>query len=139
MRNNPTGIIEGDANMKREHVLICDDEEGIRESLNLILSEQYTIGFASNVKEALDYLKDNPQTNLILLDIKMPRVDGLEALRQIKKTQPAIEVLIVTGYRSIETATEAIKNGAAGYIVKPFDKAQILKAVQETLEKKRST
>jgi DNA-binding NtrC family response regulator len=111
-------------------VLICDDEEGIRESFKLILEDTYDLKFAQNGIEALDLLKSiNPKA--MLLDIKMPKAHGIEILKQIKKIKPSLPVIIVTGYQSVEMAQEAIKNGAADYIPKPFESKQILKAVSE--------
>lgn len=118
--------------MERKKILICDDEEGIRESLNLILEKDYNIAFATNGEEALNYIKDNP-TDLLILDIKMPKVNGLDALRDIKKEKPAIKVVITTGYQSAEIAEETIKFGASDYITKPFDKENVLKTINNCL------
>ncbi len=114
-------------------VLICDDEEGIRESFKLILSDLYDLKFAVNGLEALELLKTlNPA--VMLLDIKMPKLHGMEILKQVKKLKPSLPVLIVTGYQSVEMAQEAIKNGAADYIPKPFDSKYILKAVAQSIK-----
>ncbi len=114
-------------------VLICDDEEGIRESFKLILSDSYDLKFAVNGLEALELLKTlNP--SVMLLDIKMPKLHGMEILKQVKKLKPSLPVLIVTGYQSVEMAQEAIKNGAADYIPKPFDSKYILKAVAQNIK-----
>ena len=109
-------------------ILICDDEKGVRESLRLILAEKFELTFAENGLHALEYLKDN-QPKLMLLDIKMPKIHGLEILKEIKKLQPKLPVIIVTGYHSAEVAQEAVKNGAYDYVPKPFSSESILKAV----------
>ena len=109
-------------------VLICDDEEGIRESFKLILEDQYSLHFANNGLEALEVLK-TLAPNLMLLDIKMPKMHGMELLKQVKKLKPQMPVIIVTGYQSVEMAQEALKLGASDYIPKPFESKQILKAV----------
>lgn len=114
-------------------ILICDDEEGIRESFKLILDEHYRLEFATNGIEALDKLK-TLRPDLMLLDVKMPKLHGLEILKKIKQLRPTLPVIIVTGYQSIEMAQEALKAGAADYIPKPFDTAQILKAVKHALD-----
>ena len=103
----------------KKKILIVDDEEGVRESLKLILEEKYDLTLASDGNECLKSLKANPQIELVLMDIKMPRMNGLEVLRQIKSLNPQMNVVIVTGYRSVETAQEAIKMGAGDYIIKP--------------------
>ena len=110
-------------------ILVCDDEEGIRESFKLILEDLYTLRFATNGVEALEMLKKDATPSLMLLDIKMPKLHGMEILKQIKKLKPTLPVIIVTGYQSVEMAQEAIKNGAADYIPKPFESKQILKTI----------
>ncbi len=118
--------------MKKKYILICDDEEGVRESLNLILENDYNISFAVNGGEAIEHIKKNP-VDLVILDIKMPKMDGLETLKQIKRTKPAIKVIIATGYKSVETATEATKLGASDYIVKPFESKEVLQAIKKQI------
>ena len=114
----------------RKSILICDDEEGIRESLKLILEKEYDLSFAANGNEALEAITRSP-ADIVIMDIKMPRMDGIETMRKIKKLRPDIKILVTSGYKSVETATEAIQAGASEYIVKPFDKNEILKAVQK--------
>ena len=96
---------------KKATILICDDEEGIRESFKLILEDEYQLKFAMNGLEALDILKTFTP-NLMLLDIKMPKQHGMEILKEVKKLKPSLPVIIVTGYQSVEMAQEAIKHGA---------------------------
>ena len=116
----------------RKHILIVDDEEGIRESFKLILGDFYTLSFACNAADALDKIDQNPP-HLMLLDIKMPKMNGLDFLKQLKVKKPKLPVIIVTGYQSVETAQEAIRNGASDYIPKPFDSKDILEAVKKLL------
>ena len=114
-------------------VLICDDEEGIRESFKLILSDLYDLHIAENGLRAMEILKTLSPAAM-LLDIKMPKLNGMETLKQIKKLKPNLPVIIVTGYQSVELAQEALKNGASDYIPKPFDSKQILKAVAQQIK-----
>ena len=116
----------------RPTILICDDEEGIRESFKLILEDHYDLKFAMNGLEALETLKTFTP-DLMLLDFKMPKAHGMEVLKQIKKSKPKLPVIIVTGYQSVEMAQEATRLGASDYIPKPFESKQILKAVQKVL------
>ncbi|MBM3248541.1 MAG: response regulator [Candidatus Omnitrophica bacterium] len=118
--------------MPKYKILICDDELGIRESLKLILEKDYEVIETTNGKECLENLKTNP-VDLILMDIKMPKSSGIEILKEIKSINPAIKVIMVTGYKSVETATEAIKAGASDYIVKPFSSKDVLEAIQKVL------
>ena len=121
------------AQNKKPTILICDDEEGIRESFKLILDGQYQLRFAMNGLEALEMLKSF-SPDLVLLDIKMPKMHGMEILKQVKKLKPSLPVIIVTGYQSVEMAQEALKNGAADYIPKPFESKEILKAVAGSIK-----
>jgi two-component system response regulator (stage 0 sporulation protein F) len=114
----------------RKNILICDDEEGIRESLNLILEKDFNILFATNGQEAVSIVRTKP-VDIVMLDIKMPKVSGLDTLKELKKTKPDLKIIIATGYKSVETAQEAVRLGASDYIVKPFDSKQVLKAVKK--------
>lgn len=121
--------------MKKGKILICDDEIGVRESLNLILDNDYELSFAVDGEEALTKAKAEP-VDLVILDIKMPKIDGIGVLKELRPTKPRLEVLILTGYQSVEIAKETVRYGAVGYITKPFETEQILNTVKEILEKK---
>jgi len=116
----------------KKSILICDDEEGIRESFKLILEKDYELSFATDGSEALNAVKKNP-VDLVIMDIKMPRMDGIETIRKLKHTTPDIKVLVTSGYKSVETAQEAVAAGAVDYIVKPFERAEILCTVKKIL------
>lgn len=120
---------------KSSKVLIVDDEEGIRESLKLILSDHYDLVLTDSGAQALRCLEKDPSISLVLLDIKMPKINGLEVLQVIKAKHPRVSIIMVTGYRSVETASEAARLGACGYIVKPFKSDEILATVQRNLAK----
>lgn len=114
-------------------ILIVDDEEGIRESLKLILSDFYELILCDDSEQCLDILKNDKNIGLVLLDIKMPKVNGLEALEAIKKAHPSLPVIMVTGYRSVESAGEATRLGASGYIIKPFKSDEIIDGVKRVM------
>lgn len=119
--------------MARARILVADDEEGVRESLSLILSEDdYTFAFAASGEEALQRLTREP-FDLALLDIKMPKLDGLEVLRSLRERRLIVPVLILTAYQSVELAKEAVKLGAVNYLPKPFGRDQVLAAVRDAL------
>ncbi len=117
-------------------ILIIDDEEGIRESLRLILSDDYDLIVTDSGKQGLECLENDKNIGLALLDIKMPKINGLDVLKAIKETRPDVNVIMVTGYKSVDTAAEATKLGASGYIVKPFKADEILEAVKKDLKNK---
>ena len=113
-------------------ILICDDEEGIRESFKLILEDHYDLKFATHGIEALEMLKTLSPA-VMLLDIKMPKTHGLEILKRVKDAHPKLPVIIVTGYQSVEMAQEALKHGAADYIPKPFETKAIIKSISSII------
>lgn len=115
--------------MARPRILIADDEEGIRESLNLILGDSYDLIFAHDGEQALEKLQRS-QVSLALLDIKMPKLDGLQVLKRVREEGVNTPVLMLTAYQSVELAKEAVNSGALDYLPKPFEREQILKAVR---------
>lgn len=119
---------------KGKKILIVDDEEGVRESLKLILSDHYNLILTENSTQALDCIKNAPDISLVLMDIKMPKINGLEILKKMKEARSNLKVIIITGYKSVETAAEAVRLGACDYIVKPFKSEDILRAVKANLK-----
>jgi len=115
-------------------ILICDDEAGVHESLKLILADFYELILVNDGGQCLDTLDNARDVGLVLLDIKMPDVNGLEILKRIKEKHPDMKVIMITGYKSVETAGEATSLGAAGYIVKPFESKTIMAVVQKALQ-----
>jgi len=111
-------------------ILICDDEEGIRESLKLILSDHYDLILTNDGFQCLEVLAHSQEIALVLLDIKMPQKNGLDILKEIQQKYPQVKVVMIIGYKAVETATEAIRLGASGYIVKPFKSDEILEMVE---------
>lgn len=114
----------------KKKILICDDEEGIRESLKLILENDYDLIFAQNGDEAIQGMRTN-RVDITILDIKMPKKDGLETLKELMRINPSSKVIIATGYKSVDIAKEAMNIGATDYIVKPFDREKITKVVKK--------
>lgn len=118
--------------MKKHTILICDDEAGVRDSLQMILGEDYHLHFVTNGEEALEYLRTN-DPDLVISDIKMPKMNGLETLKALKALKPHIRVLIITGYESSDVAAQAIKLGADNYLAKPFDREEVRSQIQTLL------
>jgi len=132
--NQPFGAVTRRFEMEKPKILICEDEEGMREGLNLILRKGYALSFAVNGQEAIDHVKAK-KTDLVLLDIKMPKVSGLQALKEIKTISPDIKVIVVSGYGMADIVQEALELGACDYIVKPFERQKVLRSIQGALKK----
>jgi two-component system, NtrC family, response regulator AtoC len=115
-------------------ILIVDDELAIRESLRMILKRRYDLMLAASGEEALTVLESKPP-DLILLDIIMPGIDGMETLRRIKEKNPKQQVVMITATKTVKTAVEAMKLGAFDYLTKPFDVNEITHVVDEALKK----
>ena len=118
----------------KKSILICDDEEGIRESLKLILEKEFDLSFSANGNEAIELLKKRP-FDAVIMDIKMPKIDGIETMRKLREIRPNLKILVTSGYKSVETAQEAVSAGASNYIVKPFERTEILDAVHKLTSK----
>jgi DNA-binding NtrC family response regulator len=115
-------------------ILIVDDEPIVRQSLgSWFREESYLVDVAESGKEALDKLT-RQDWDIFLLDIKMPGMDGLELQRRIKETHPSATIIIMTAYASVETAVEAMKQGAYDYIVKPFDPDDLERLIHKAIE-----
>ena len=115
----------------RARILVVDDEVGMCDFLRYLLEgEGYEVDDANSAAESLDKLAQNAY-DLVLADIKMPGMDGLEMLRQIKEVDESTVVIVMTGYSSLETAIKAIKYNAHNYLTKPFDDPDAVLAAVE--------
>jgi DNA-binding NtrC family response regulator len=115
-------------------ILVVDDEQGIRQSFNMVLKNQYNILMADCGKEAMDLFSKN-SVDLILLDIILQNESGLDLLAKFKELDPNTEVVMVSAVKDVKTAVKAIKLGAYDYLEKPFFVEDILKTVNRALEK----
>ena len=123
--------------MENNRILVVDDEEIIRQLLARTFAEgQYHVEAVGDAEAALNRLKGD-SFNLLIMDLKMPKIDGMDALKEIKDVNPYIEVIIITGYPTIELAVEAVKIGAFDFICKPFDLEQLKITVSRCLEKQK--
>jgi len=117
-------------------ILVVDDEESVIESFKLILEDKYNLITATSGKEALEkFEKEN--VNLVILDILIPDMNGIEILRKLKEMNPNIDIVIVTAVKTVKTAVESIKLGAYDYITKPFDMEEILSIIDKIMEKQK--
>lgn len=117
-------------------ILLVDDEKSVRATLSLFLQKEgYQVVEAENGKEAVERLSSHI-FDLVVTDLKMHPMDGLEVLRETKANNPLTEVIVMTGFGTVESGVEAIKTGAYDYIQKPFDRDEFLLLVGKALERK---
>lgn len=121
--------------MSERKILITDDRAGIRSLLKEVLQESgYEVLTAAGGQEGIKIVQENT-IDIVLLDMKMPGMDGLETLRLIKKAQPNVKVIIMTAYEDMEIIKEVQKRGASCYISKPFDIEELLSTIKRLLKK----
>lgn len=124
---------------RKPQILVVDDEEIARNNLEHILKkEDYSITTATNGVEAIQKL-DTSMFDIVLTDLKMEKVSGLDLLEKIKNKYPDTQVIMITAYAAVDSAIEAIKKGAFHYIAKPFRLEEVRTTVKQALEKKLST
>jgi DNA-binding NtrC family response regulator len=118
--------------MRRRNILIVEDEVKMRRILEVNLKDKYNVLLANNGDDALNIIKGN-DVNLILTDMKMPGKDGISLLHDVKEFSPDIPVILITAYGTIESAVQAIKEGAYDYILKPLKMDEIEVVVEKAL------
>jgi DNA-binding NtrC family response regulator len=119
-------------------VMLVDDEVPFVETMTKrLVKRNLNVKTALNGREALDTLDKNRNIDVIILDVKMPGMDGIETLRQIKAGYPLTEVIMLTAHATIESAIEGMKLGAFDYLMKPCDMDQLMTKVGEATQKKR--
>ena len=110
------------------HVLVVDDERSTLEALSTILRrEGHAVQTAASAQEALAQLEDGKEPDLLLSDVRMPKMDGLELLRHMKAHQAEIVVIMMSGHQDVTAAVEAMKAGAFDYLVKPFGREEVVR------------
>ncbi|MGH7355421.1 MAG: sigma-54-dependent transcriptional regulator [Candidatus Rokuibacteriota bacterium] len=119
----------------RPVILVVDDEPGLRESFRLILEEEYEVVDAHDGARALSVVRAQ-QVDLVLLDIRLPEMDGIEVLERIKAIDEGVEVVLVTAVKTVRTAVAAMKLGAFDYLTKPFEDDELLAVVRRALAKR---
>ncbi|MEX2116547.1 MAG: response regulator [Bacteroidota bacterium] len=117
----------------KNRILVVDDEEALRTVLSSELEgEGYQVNTAADGDEAIKII-GTQQFHLILLDIKMPNVDGFEVLKFVKQHQPATKVIMLTGFADLKNAIESKKLGAEDFVSKPYDLVDLLTTVERVL------
>ena len=118
-------------------ILVVDDEaEFVELFVKRLQKRSFQVASAQSGQEALGWLDKN-SVDIVILDIKMPGMNGIETLKEIKKRQPFVEVLILTGHGSIESSLQGIHHGAYDCIMKPFDMKDLLYKVQKAYERRQ--
>ncbi|MCA9462372.1 MAG: response regulator [Nitrospira sp.] len=118
------------------NILIVEDEEGPRESLKLILSPYYNLFTVDRAEVALEILKNQP-IDIVTLDLKLPDGHGTDVLSSLRQMGNDVDVIIITGYGTLQSAIDAIRHGVAAYILKPFNVSELLEIIQKTLERRK--
>jgi signal transduction histidine kinase len=124
--------------MKEENrkykIVAIDDEIGPRESLRILLKKDYDILCTDRATEGIEYIKTEQQ-DLVVLDIRMPEMGGLEVLRRIREIDPHVSVVMLTGFGTLETAQQALRFGANDYVKKPFDAHEMREIVRVNIQR----
>jgi len=122
--------------MEKLRILVVDDEAVVREGVRRILEgDRYSVETCVSGRAALDLMQER-DFNMVITDLKMPGMGGLDVLKTIKILQPEIPVIIITGYSTVDTAVDAMKNGAVDYVAKPFTPDQLIEKVGKAFEQK---
>lgn len=121
---------------KRPQILIIEDQLGPRKSLEMILSPYFDILTVDSGEKGLAQLKEKP-VDVVTLDLRLPNLQGIDVLRQIKQMHGDIEVIVITGYGEFKTVLDALHLGASSYLLKPFNMGDVLTAVNRAAGKKR--
>ena len=126
----------GSGELKSESIVIVDDDELVNNLVCQILQKEYRVESFMTAEEALASA-DLRATDVVITDINLPGIDGIEFLKRIQKAESSIPVILITGYSDIDVAIEALKNGAFDFILKPFRNDQITISVQKAVETRR--
>ena len=120
----------------KRKILVVDDEEALRSVLSAeLIAEGYTVETAVDGENAVSILGEE-DFDLILLDIKMKRVDGFEVLRHVKRVRPETKVIMLTGFADLKNAIESKRLGAEDFVSKPYDLVDLLTTVERVLSKR---
>lgn len=124
--------------MSVANVLLVDDEAPFVETMTKRLTKrELKVVSALSGEEGLGKLEEHPGTEVVILDVKMPGLDGIDTLKEMKKHFPLVEVIMLTGHATVESAIEGMKLGAFDYLMKPCDMETLLAKVTEAASKKR--
>jgi DNA-binding NtrC family response regulator len=118
---------------------VVDDDTAIRKTLSRILEKEgYLVEAVESGEKAIE-VSNERFFNVALIDIRLPDMEGTKLLEKLKRTEPKMVKIIVTGYPSLKNAVEAVNKGADGYVLKPFDAGELLAMIEEHLKRQRET
>ncbi len=123
--------------MQKPNILLVDDDPALRDSLSLVLKQEFEVSALATGEEALDLLRTHSarvECDVLLLDVMMPGLDGIELLKQVKSLHPDLPVVMVSASNTIRTATDAMKLGAIDFLQKPFQVEELIKVVHHAHE-----
>jgi DNA-binding NtrC family response regulator len=120
-------------NSDRRSILIVDDEEVIREFLMEVLQDDYEISLAEDGDQAIKQISKQ-SFDLIITDLKMPRVSGDEVVKFARETRPDVPVIIISGYSTLYAASQSVNHGACAFLSKPFSIAELTQTIGKSLE-----
>ncbi len=120
----------------KEKILIVDDEPQVCESMQVMLERDHAVLTATSGRRALEIMR-REEVGLVFLDVKMPGMDGIEALKRIKKQDPGVEVIMITGHKEVDLAVRSFRGGAYHYVFKPV-RLEVLKHIIEEIGRKRT-
>ncbi|MCX6978733.1 MAG: response regulator [Verrucomicrobia bacterium] len=132
--SNPRTLPHSETPKPKPTLLIVDDEEGPRQALRVVFKNDYHVLLATNGLGAVEFVKTQP-VDVVILDIMMSGMSGVETLKEIKTINPAVEVILLTAFETIETARQALRLGASDYLNKPFEISTIRAAVSLAVKK----
>ncbi len=122
--------------MEEFKILVVDDEDDFRETIvKRLQKRKMTARGAESGEKALELIEAQP-FDVVVLDVKMPGLDGIDTLREIKKRKPLIEVILLTGHASLESGIEGMKLGAYDYVMKPANLEELIEKMRQAYEKK---
>ncbi len=125
--------------MKEPLVMLVDDEKQFIDTMTKRLNKRnIKVLSCLSGEEALQELDKHRNVDVVILDVKMPGMDGIETLQEIKKKYPLIEVVMLTGHATVESAVEGMKLGAFDYLMKPCEIEELLEKVKQAAEKKQA-
>lgn len=123
--------------MEKMTMMLVDDEERFLETTQkLLVKKGQDVVTAASGAEALEKLRTQ-NIHVVILDVKMPGMDGIQTLREIKRQFPLVEVIMLTGHGTVESAVEGLKSGATDYLTKPTDVNELIQKAQEAFEKRK--